>query len=68
MALIVNNTVLWDLTLSFDRLVYMCVLEEGGVFILRIEESLKIKAENSSDMLVPVYQSKYYHIPEDCNI
>ena len=56
------------MTLSFDRLVYMCALEEGGAFILMVEESLKMKAENSSDMLVPVYQSKYYHIPEDRNI
>jgi len=46
----------------------MCALEEGGAFILMVEESLKMKAENSSDMLVPVYQSKYYHIPEDRNI
>jgi hypothetical protein len=46
----------------------MRVLEEVGAFILRVEESLKMKAENSSDMLMPVYQSKYYHIPEDSNI
>jgi hypothetical protein len=46
----------------------MCVLEESGTFILRVEESLKMKAESSADTLVPVYQSKYYHIPEDSNI
>ena len=55
-------------TVSFGSLVYMCVLEEGGAFILRVEESLKMKAESSSDMLVLVYQNKYYHIPENSNI
>jgi hypothetical protein len=49
-------------------LVYTCVLEEGATFILRVEESLKMMAESSADMQVPVYQSKYYHIPEDDNI
>ena len=55
-------------TVLFDILVYMCVLEESGTFILMVEENLKMKAESSADTLVPVYQSQYYHIPEDSNI
>jgi hypothetical protein len=46
----------------------MHVLEEPAAFILRVEGSLKMEAGSSSDTLVSVYQSKYYHSHEDSNI
>lgn len=67
-ASIVNSTVVRDLTLSFDRPVCMRVVEEDAALILRVEGSLKMDADSSADVLVPVYRSKYYHIPEDSNI
>jgi hypothetical protein len=60
----INITVFWDVTLCSLISGYQCISGEKGMSLLYSKD----RGSNIFQMLIPVYKTAQFHIPEDSNL